>query len=494
MRNKTKLLIGGMLAIAMIFVLAACAPKTEKGDMTGTVVMALGDSMIVDCEDETVNFTTSPDTKYYLGDGTKLSIGDTVNVKYHTERRKTIADRISIVKYAKYEQKFSGKVSDVKSYEFTVTEDNTTVTFIKNDVTIVKGDLSVGDEVDVVYTGNISEHPFATEITVTKDVKEEPKISSITGFVSEYTDKSLLVSVDSATSYRFKVDKDTKITGVAKKIEAGQSVKVFFTGDLKKEPAAKEVNIVKEAERRVRNINGTVKDVTDKKITLDTGKKTYDIARNKGTRYTGDKLTKGYTADITYLGTLGKDAEAVNVYCVKNKEEKIFYKVTFNDGNGNDIKVEEVEKGKSATAPANPTRSGYTFKGWDKDFSKVERNMTVTAKWAKNAAPEKKDEAKPDNKPEPTPTPEPTPEPEVKTYKVTFDDGQGNTLKTEDVEEGKAATAPEDPTRDGYTFDGWDKDFSNVTSDMSVSAKWKENEAQSPTSESKLNQKLLLFL
>ena len=60
-------------------------------------------------------------------------------------------------------------------------------------------------------------------------------------------------------------------------------------------------------------------------------------------------------------------------------------------------------------------------------------------------------------------------------YSVTFVDGQGKTLKTQTVEKGKAATAPAEPTREGYTFDGWDKDFSNVTSDMTVTAKWKKN-------------------
>ena len=60
-------------------------------------------------------------------------------------------------------------------------------------------------------------------------------------------------------------------------------------------------------------------------------------------------------------------------------------------------------------------------------------------------------------------------------YFVTFSDGQGGTLKTEAVKGGKAATAPEDPTREGYTFGGWDKDFSNITEDLTVTAKWKQN-------------------
>ena len=63
-------------------------------------------------------------------------------------------------------------------------------------------------------------------------------------------------------------------------------------------------------------------------------------------------------------------------------------------------------------------------------------------------------------------------EPAVSQYTVTFVDGQGKTLKTQKVESGKAATAPADPKRSGYTFAGWDKDFSKVTSDMTVTAKW----------------------
>ena len=65
-------------------------------------------------------------------------------------------------------------------------------------------------------------------------------------------------------------------------------------------------------------------------------------------------------------------------------------------------------------------------------------------------------------------------------YNVTFVDGQGNTLKEEVVKEGMSATAPDDPTRDGYTFDGWDTDFSSVNDDLTVTAQWKEIPAPAP--------------
>ena len=57
-------------------------------------------------------------------------------------------------------------------------------------------------------------------------------------------------------------------------------------------------------------------------------------------------------------------------------------------------------------------------------------------------------------------------------YNVIFKDYDGTVLKTEQVEEGTNATAPDDPTRDGYTFTGWDKDFSSITSDLTVTAQY----------------------
>lgn len=64
---------------------------------------------------------------------------------------------------------------------------------------------------------------------------------------------------------------------------------------------------------------------------------------------------------------------------------------------------------------------------------------------------------------------------EAVTFTVTFTDGySGKVLKEETVDSGSAATAPEDPSRSGYTFDGWDADFANITEDLTVNAKWKE--------------------
>ena len=92
-------------------------------------------------------------------------------------------------------------------------------------------------------------------------------------------------------------------------------------------------------------------------------------------------------------------------------------------------------------------KEGYTGRLYrDADFlkpltkdSKVKNGDTVYVKWAINK------------------------------YTVTFMDGK-TVLKTEKVQHGSAVTAPEVPKKDGKTFKGWDKDFSNVTSDLTINA------------------------
>jgi len=67
---------------------------------------------------------------------------------------------------------------------------------------------------------------------------------------------------------------------------------------------------------------------------------------------------------------------------------------------------------------------------------------------------------------------------ELVTHTVTFVDYDGETiLKSEEVADGGSAIAPADPTREGYTFTGWDKDFDVVTGDLIITAQYKKNEA-----------------
>jgi len=119
------------------------------------------------------------------------------------------------------------------------------------------------------------------------------------------------------------------------------------------------------------------------------------------------------------------------------------YVVTF-VANGNAIKTDAVEHGAAATAPEAPAVEGYTFKGWDVAFDNITADTTVTAIY------------------------------EINKYTVTFV-ANGETINTQTVEHGSAATAPEAPAVEGYTFTGWDVAFDNVTGDITVNAVYEIN-------------------
>ena len=64
----------------------------------------------------------------------------------------------------------------------------------------------------------------------------------------------------------------------------------------------------------------------------------------------------------------------------------------------------------------------------------------------------------------------------IGTYSVEFRDWDGTVLKTETVNHGSAAEAPEDPYREGYTFIGWDVDFNSIKEDRIVTAQYELGE------------------
>ena len=73
-------------------------------------------------------------------------------------------------------------------------------------------------------------------------------------------------------------------------------------------------------------------------------------------------------------------------------------------------------------------------------------------------------------------------EPAPECFTVTFDSNGGTSVPSEEVTDGKKATAPNDPTKEGYTFEGWylgDEEWSFigyvVTEDMTLTAKWTKN-------------------
>ena len=191
------------------------------------------------------------------------------------------------------------------------------------------------------------------------------------------------------------------------------------------------------------------------------------------------------------------------------------YEVTFFDWDDSVLKEDIVEWGDAAEAPADPVRPGYTFTGWDKDFSSVKSNLTVKAQYTQdfydvsviteNGSVKATDTlghsislanhfhygyvliltAVPDEGYEFDSWENYNPETGLiitgdttvtchfakQTFEVVFVDWDDSVLKAaQTVEWGDAAEAPADPEREGYIFTGWDTDFSSVKSDLTVKA------------------------
>ena len=209
-----------------------------------------------------------------------------------------------------------------------------------------------------------------------------------------------------------------------------------------------------------------------------------------------------YNGEVKFEETVMPEA---NITLVA-KWAEIVYTVTFKDYDGTVLKEEVVSYGTDATAPT-PNREGYTFKGWDKEYTNVLSDLELTAQYEiitytitfdSNGGNEIEDieftvETK--NIELPTPTREGytflgwyEEETKVETienrnyelnakwaeivYTVTFKDYDGTVLKEEVVSYGTDATAPTVEPREGYTFKGWDKEYTKVLSDLELNAQY----------------------
>ena len=156
---------------------------------------------------------------------------------------------------------------------------------------------------------------------------------------------------------------------------------------------------------------------------------------------TVDGGEKVYSFDDVYTKN-----EALTLYPVWNTNK---YTITFDTAGGSEIASITQNYCTAITAPADPTREGYTFIGWDRDIPEImlAENITVTAQW------------------------------EINRYTITFDTAGGSEIAPITQDYGTAITAPADPTREGYTFIGWDMEIPETVpaENMTVTAQWEIN-------------------
>ena len=187
-------------------------------------------------------------------------------------------------------------------------------------------------------------------------------------------------------------------------------------------------------------------------ITFDTngGSEIAPITQDYGTEITApdNPTRKGYTFK-GWDKEIPKTMPAENI-TVKAQWEINQYTITFDTNGGSEIAPITQDYGTEITAPDNPTRKGYTFKGWDKEIPKTmpAENITVKAQW------------------------------EINQYTITFDTNGGSEIAPITQDYGTAITAPDKPTRKGYTFKGWDKEIPKTmpAENITVKAQWEINQ------------------
>ena len=205
-------------------------------------------------------------------------------------------------------------------------------------------------------------------------------------------------------------------------------------------------------------------------VTLNTNGGTINNGNVTGYTY-GVGATLPAADDMTYTGhtfkgwydnenLTGSPVTAIGGAETGNKEywakwEINQYTITFDTNGGSEIAPITQDYGTEITAPDNPTRKGYTFKGWDKEIPKTmpAENITLKAQW------------------------------EINQYTITFDTNGGSEIAPITQDYGTEITAPDKPTRKGYTFKGWDKEIPETmpAENITITARWKDTEK--PTGE-----------
>jgi len=207
-------------------------------------------------------------------------------------------------------------------------------------------------------------------------------------------------------------------------------------------------------------------------VTYDTNGGTV-ISGNKTVTYDGaygelaTPTREGYTFEGWYLGTdqvtSATEVKTAETHTLIAKWKINKYTVIFNSNGGTSIESIEVYYNGVINRPVeDPIRIGHTFVGWylegtEFDFSSLmpANNITLKAKWNVNSST------------------------------IGFDTNGGSIVDAIIQDYGTSVSAPQDPTRDGYTFRGWYSDedlneeyeFTTMPAEgITVYAKWTANQ------------------
>ena len=165
-----------------------------------------------------------------------------------------------------------------------------------------------------------------------------------------------------------------------------------------------------------------------------------DFETTRGEEYY-DAQKKSFVTPIT-------DTCTVCGYEETSEEYSEAHTVIFTDYDGRELSRQHLHKGEDATAPEEPERTGYRFTGWDRSFTNVTSDLTVTAEY------------------------------EIRKFSVVFKDG-ARIINEQEVAYGGDATAPGAPTRPEeewgrWKFTGWSGSYTDVTGDRVITAQFEK--------------------
>ncbi len=212
--------------------------------------------------------------------------------------------------------------------------------------------------------------------------------------------------------------------------------------------------------------NVTVQDTTAPVITI-TGDNPMNISQDstyaeQGAVWTdavdgtGSAIVGGDTVNTaipgTYTVTYNQTDAAGNAAVQATRTVNVIptYTITFDSAGGTPVANITQAFGSTITAPADPTKDGYTFAGWSPAVPSTMplNGAALTAQWTANE------------------------------YTITFDSAGGSAVASITQAFGTDVTAPADPTRDGYTFAGWNPAVPSTMplNGAALSAQWTTNE------------------
>lgn len=158
-------------------------------------------------------------------------------------------------------------------------------------------------------------------------------------------------------------------------------------------------------------------------------------------------------AGHTFKGWNGDYTNVTSNQTITAQYDLNYYTVNFVDWNNKVLKSQSVGYGGNASPPSNPSRTGYTFSGWNGTYTNVTSNRTITAGYR------------------------------INTYTVTFNSNGGSAVPSRVVTYGDVVGRPSNPTKANHKFMGWYTSLSfnvaynfnsAVTSSFTLYARWDE--------------------